>query len=277
MWLLSHEQHIPRRPVTATIGLEWHDVTPARLLAVMEREHLVAPVIGVMLDCGCAANGIAARDQVVVLGPEGNDVLARFRPVDFGEPPAGAAPWQLALAILDDAFEGDAPLDSLPLYATLSSEAIDAARAARCAPGGPTMLVVRHYAEALEALGWWRGVPAGPARAEWRAQAAEHERRRYRYEITRASHPWELDLRPAVRDATFELIGGERPARVTARFLNAIAAGTADLVRGAACIHGRVPVVLAGSCFRAAGLSARVGRELAGDFQIVEETQDDRP
>jgi hypothetical protein len=258
--------------VSVTTERGWHDVTPARLMAVMQRERLVPPVIGVMLECGCPDGDGAARDEVVVMGPEGNDILARFRPVEVGEPPAGAASWQLALAILDDAFEGDAPLDSLPLFATLAAETVHAAREARREPREPSRLAVRHHVEALEALGWWRCPPADRAQGGWRAQAAEHERRRYRYEITRVSHPWELDLRPAVRDATFELIGGERPARVTARFLNTIGAATADLVRGAACIHGKVPVVFAGSCFAAAGLSARISRELAGDFQVVQET-----
>jgi hydrogenase maturation factor HypF (carbamoyltransferase family) len=260
-----------RHAVTIADTLDWSADPPAILTAVMERERLVAPVIGVILDCECRdAEHKAVRDEVIVAGPEGDDVLARFRPVPFVAVSAADAVWEQALAILDDAFEGDAPLDSLPLFATLTPEAIAQARAARLPAAGPSVLAVRHYAEALEALGWWKETPPATAPPEWRALAADDERRRYRYEITRASHPWELDLRPAVRDATFELVGGERPTRVTARFLNTIAAATADLVRGAACIHGRVPVVLAGSCFKAAGLGPRVRRELAGDFQIVQ-------
>jgi hydrogenase maturation factor HypF (carbamoyltransferase family) len=272
MRLASPDAGAPRQPVTVTTVLEWHDEAPARLAAVMARERLVAPVIGVMLDCECGAGGQkVVRDGVIVAGPEGDDVLARFRPVEFGPPDEGGAPWQLALAILDDAFEGDAPLDSLPLFATLAPEAIARARAARRPAGAPLTLAVRHYTEALDALGWWRESPPAAGPIEWSALATDDERRRYRYEITRASHPWEVDLRPAIRDATFELVGGERPARLTARFLNTVAAATADLVRGAACIHGRVPVVLAGSCFSAAGLGARVRRELAGDFQVIQE------
>jgi hydrogenase maturation factor HypF (carbamoyltransferase family) len=272
MRFTSRKAGAPRQPVTVTIAREWYDDAPARLAAVMARERLVAPVIGVMLDCRCGAQGEKlARDEVIVAGPEGDTVLAMFRPVEFGSPGDSGERWQLALAVLDDAFEGDAPLDSLPLFATLAPEAVARARLARRPAGAPSALAVRHYTEALDALGWWREAPPAHDPAEWQALAADDERRRYRFEITRAAHPWELDLRPAIRDATFELVGGERPARVTARFLNTIAAATADLVRGAACIHGRVPVVLAGSCFRAAGLGARVRRELADDFQVVQE------
>jgi hypothetical protein len=272
MRLTSPPGGLPRHAVTVTIAPEGHDDAPARLAAVMERERLVPPVIGVMLDCGWSADGrTALRDEVIVAGPEGDNVLARLRPVPIGAGDADGSAWPLALALLDDAFEGDAPLDSLPLFATLAPEVIARARAARTPQRGLSTLAVRHYVEALEALGWWREAPPPVGAGEWQPVAAEDDRRRYRYEITRAAHPWELDLRPAVRDATFELVGGERRACVIGRFLNTVAAATADLVRGAACIHGRVPVVLAGSCFSAAGLGARVRRQLAGDFQVMQE------
>jgi hydrogenase maturation protein HypF len=56
---------------------------------------------------------------------------------------------------------------------------------------------------------------------------------------------------------------------VSARFHNTLAAATADLVRGVARTHGRLPVALTGGCFQNARLAEGVQRLLARDFVVL--------
>jgi hydrogenase maturation protein HypF len=71
-----------------------------------------------------------------------------------------------------------------------------------------------------------------------------------------------------VRDATYELIGGEPPAVVAARFHNTIAAASGQLVRQAAVLFGRLGVVLTGGCFQNARLAELVLADLAPGFRV---------
>ena len=130
---------------------------------------------------------------------------------------------------------------------------------------------VGRYFDGMAALGLGRHLAAyeGQLALEWNVVAAGDERGRYRYDILRATTPWQLDLRSAVRDAVFELVGGEPAARVSARFHNTLVAATADLVRGVACVHGRLPVALSGGCFQNPRLTEGIVRELEPEFTVL--------
>ena len=130
---------------------------------------------------------------------------------------------------------------------------------------------VGRYFDGMAALGLGRHLAAyeGQLALEWNVVAASDERGRYRYDILRATAPWQLDLRSAVRDAVFELVGGEPAARVSARFHNTLVAATADLVRGVACVHGRLPVALSGGCFQNPRLTEGIVHELEPEFTVL--------
>jgi hydrogenase maturation protein HypF len=128
---------------------------------------------------------------------------------------------------------------------------------------------VGRYFDAMGAIGLGRPRAAyeGQIALEWNVAAADGESGRYRYDVVRAE-PWELDLRPMVRDAVIELIGGEPAARVSARFHNTLAAATAELVRGVSRTVGALPVALSGGCFQNARLTESVLRELTPEFAV---------
>jgi hydrogenase maturation protein HypF len=134
----------------------------------------------------------------------------------------------------------------------------------------PSAHGVGRYFDAMGALGLARPRAAfeGQIAMAWNAVADDDERGRYRYEISKQDIPWRLDLRHAVRDAVFELVGGEPASRVSARFHNTLASATADLVRGVACSRGRLPVALSGGCFQNARLAESVMAELQPEFRV---------
>jgi hydrogenase maturation protein HypF len=101
------------------------------------------------------------------------------------------------------------------------------------------------------------------------ALAAAGERGRYPYDVSRSGAPRQIDLRPMVRNAVYELIGGEAPAVIAARFHNTVAVASAHVIRLAASQHGRRQVVLTGGCFQNAHLAELLLAELAPAFQVA--------
>ena len=267
---LSSRYAAVRRNVLS-IGVQHHHAHIASLMA----EHGVeGPVIGVAYDGeGLGTDGTAWGGEIMVAAYGGFQRIATFRPIALaGGRTAINQPWRVALALADDAFGGEAPVESSPLFRRLPPRDIEAVRAmVRQRVNAPLAHGVGRYFDAMAALGLDRDVSAydGQLALAWNLIADPDERGRYRYDIVRTTAPWELDLRAAVRDAFFELVGGEPPALVSARFHNTLVAATADLVRGAACVHGRLAVALSGGCFQNPRLTEGIVHELAPEFTVL--------
>jgi hydrogenase maturation protein HypF len=75
--------------------------------------------------------------------------------------------------------------------------------------------------------------------------AAAGDHGRYPFEIDYDA----IDLRPLVRAATTDLLGGVTPAIISARFHATLIAATIDRVRAAVARCGEMPVVLTGGAF----------------------------
>jgi hydrogenase maturation protein HypF len=108
----------------------------------------------------------------------------------------------------------------------------------------------------------------GQIALELDAAADPDARGRYDYAIDQVSSPWQVDLRPAVRAAAFEFLGGESASRISARVHHTLAAVSVDLVRAAARGVGRLPVVLSGGCFQNARLAESIQRGLVPKFAV---------
>jgi hydrogenase maturation protein HypF len=72
-----------------------------------------------------------------------------------------------------------------------------------------------------------------------------------------------LDLRPLVRAAVDDLRAAVAPALVSARFHDTLIAATAERVRAAVAVHGRLPIMLTGGAFQNPRLAEGLGRALA--------------
>ena len=253
------------------IGVQHHH---AHIASVMAEHGVDGPVIGVAYDgAGRGTDGASWGGEIMVAEYSTFQRVATFRPVALaGGDTATDQPWRIALALADDAFSGEAPIESLPLFQRVPARDLEAVRAMlRERVNAPLAHGVGRYVDGMAALGLGRPMAAygGQLALEWSVLAANDERGRYRYDILRASSPWQVDLRSAIRDAIFELVGGEPPARVSARFHNTLAAATADMVRGVACVHGRLPVALSGDCFQDPRLTESIVHELEPEFTVL--------
>jgi hydrogenase maturation protein HypF len=267
---LSSRYAAVRRNVLS-IAVQHHH---AHVASVMAEHGVDGPVIGVAYDgSGLGTDGAAWGGEIMVARYDGFQRIATFRPIQLaGGDTAIVQPWRIALALADDAFGGEAPIESLPLFRSVPEGELAIVRAMlRQRVNAPLAHGVGRYFDAMAALGLGIGSSAydGQLAARWNIVADPGERGRYRYEIVRATTPWQLDLRATVRDACFELVGGEPASLVSARFHNTLAAATADLVRGVACIHGRLPVALSGGCFQNPRLTEAIVHELAPEFTVL--------
>jgi hydrogenase maturation protein HypF len=173
--------------------------------------------------------------------------------------------------MLDDAFDGAAPLDDLPLFRRVDESQVNVMR--RMLASGlnvPAAHGIGRYFDAFGAIALARQHSRfeGQVALAWNLVAAPDERGRYPFEIAGDDGLRTVDLRPMVRDAVYELIGGETPATISARFHNTLAAATAQLVRQAAGTSTRLPVMLTGGCFQNARLAESVLAELTPGFSV---------
>jgi hydrogenase maturation protein HypF len=266
---LSTRYALERRDVTA-IGVQHHHAHVASLMA----EHQIdGPMLGVAYDgTGFGTDGSAWGGELLLTEYAWFARVATVRGVALaGADAAVRQPWRTALALVDDAFDGDAPLDALALFARTPVGDVEVVRRMiRQRVNAPIAHGVGRYFDGIGALllNRTRSAYEGHVALELNMAADPAECGRYRYEIVCAAAPWELDLRPAIRDLVFELIGGEPIERIAARFHNTLAAATVDLVRAAARRYGRLPVGLTGGCFQNARLAESIAAELMPEHRV---------
>ena len=258
------------RPEACKIAVQHHH---AHVAAAMAEHGLCGPVMGVAYDgTGLGTDGTAWGGEILLADFAQFERLATLRPIPLaGGDLAIRQVWRLALALLDDAFDGDPPLDALALF--------------KMVPAGEVTLVRRMIAEKLntplahgagryfDALGAM-GLAATQANFEgqvamrWNFVADGGETGRYDFVLDRARQPWLIDLRPMVRQATMELVDRRAPAVVSARFHNTLVAATAEALRLLCQQHGKHPVVFTGGCFQNARLTESLLGALASDFSV---------
>ena len=258
------------RPDAVTVGVQHHH---AHVASAMAEHGLSGPVLGLAYDgTGYGTDGAAWGGELLVADYTEFTRLATFRPLPLpGGDMAIRQPWRTALAMLDDAFRGEAPLEGFPLFRQIASSDVDVVlRMVHRGFNAPFAHGVGRYFDAFGALllGRHNASYEGQIALELDAAAEPGERGRYDYAVDQAPSPWQVDLRAAVRAAVFEYVGGEPVARISARIHNTIAAVSVDLVRAAARGAGRLPVVLTGGCFQNARLAETIQAGLAPEFTV---------
>ena len=251
------------------IGVQHHH---AHVASAMAQHQLTGPVLGVVYDgTGYGGDGTSWGGELLLARYESFERLATFRPIRLaGGDTAIRQVWRIALALLDDAFDGAPPLDAIPVFRRVPARDVAVVRRmiARGA-NAPLAHGVGRYFDALGAIGLGRSASGyeGQVALEWNLAADVHERGQYPVAVETGS-PMQLDLRPLVRAAVEDLRSGVSAAVVSGRFHNSLAAATADLVRLAALRVGPLPVVLSGGCFQNALLAERVLERLRPDFDV---------
>ncbi len=252
------------RPDAVKVGVQHHHAHVASALA----EHgLIGPALGVAYDgTGYGPDGTAWGGEVLLADLEAYERLATFRPIPLaGGDLAIRQVWRIALALLDDAFEGDPPLHRLPLFETVSDRERSVVRS-MVKTGVNTALArgIGRYFDAFGAIGLARPISSfeGQVALEWNLVADPTAHGHYPFDCDRDSEPWAIDLRPAVRHAVGDLLAGRGPGLVSARFHGTLIEATTQIVRAQLELRGPLPVVLTGGCFQnpllAEGLRSRL-------------------
>ena len=258
------------RPEPVKVGVQHHHAHVASALA----EHgLAGPVLGVAFDgTGYGADGTAWGGELLRAEASGFERLATLRPLPLaGGEAAIREVWRLALALLDDAFEGRPPLDRLPLFRRLDPRRVDQVRLlARTGLNSPLAHGAGRYFDAVGALALALPLSRfeGEVALACNLAVDRGETGRYHFELQRSRRPWQIDLRPAVRALTEDLVSGVPAATVTARFHATLAEATAEAVRGLADAGGALPVVLTGGCFQNDVLAEALLAALAPRFAV---------
>lgn len=252
------------------VGVQHHH---AHIASVMAEQHLTGEVLGLAFDgTGLGTDGAAWGGELLLAGYDGFTRLATFRPLPLpGGDAAIREPWRLALALIDDAFGGDAPLEAFRLFQQRPANEIAVTlRMIREHLNTPLAHGVGRYFDAFGSLLLHRARSAyeGQIAFELNMAADPHERRTYGYDIVRSTTPWQLDLRQTIRDVVYEHIGGTTVATIAGRIHNTLAAASCDLVRAAARQTGRHVVALSGGCFQNARLTESIVTGLTAEFNV---------
>ncbi len=244
----------------------------AHLAAAMAEHGLDGPVLGLAWDgTGYGPDGAAWGGELLLADARGYRRLATFRPMALaGGEKAIREPWRVALAALDDAFGGDPPLGRLPLFQGVAAGRVELVRQMiRSGVNAPPAHGAGRLFDVAGAVCLGRGLSRfeGQVAMALDNAADPAERGRYPFEVDRSAAPWQLDWRPLLRALVDDLLAGTGPAAAAARFHESLASAAGELVRAAAGLHGRMPVVLSGGCFQNARLAEGVLGSLEG-FEV---------
>jgi hydrogenase maturation protein HypF len=252
------------------VGVQHHH---AHAAAAMAEHGLAGPVLALAWDgTGLGPDGAAWGGELLLATFEGYERLATFRPIALaGGDRAVREPWRVALAALDDAFQGSPPLEALALFRQVKASELGVVRQ-MIAQGlnAPPAHGVGRLFDAVGALALARPRASYEGQVAMALDAAVDPTERGRYEVAvdRASAPWQVDTRPLVREVANDLARGEPAGLVAARFHRALVAAAAELLTLAASSLGAIPVVLTGGCFQNARLAEGVSSELSGSLPV---------
>jgi hydrogenase maturation protein HypF len=258
------------RPEPLKIAVQHHH---AHVASAMAEHGLPGPVIGVAFDgSGYGTDGTSWGSEVLLARYEGFERLATFRPIPLaGGDAAVRQPWRIALALVEDAYEGHAPLHRLRLFSDVPSDDLTFVR--RMLASGVQSPLVHGCGRYFDGIGslvlarrWSRY--EGQIALEWNGIADPAEERRYGFEICARQAPWVVDFRPMVREIVCDLLAGVPAPVISARFHNTIVAATAQVIDDVAREHGMWPVVLTGGCFQNARLTERLMDVLSWRFDV---------
>ncbi len=252
------------------IGVQHHH---AHAVACMAEHHLEGPAIAVAYDgTGDGGDGTSWGGEILLVEHHRLDRLATIRPVPLaGSDRAVAEPWRVALALLLDAFGAAPPLERLDLFSKVPETEVRVVR---------QMLEKRLNCPLAHGAGrLFDGVAAlvlSRPRSRFEGQlataldgaASEGDVPPYPFEIDASSTPVSIDLRPTTLALVEEILAGRPAAAVSARFHATLVRATADAVRAAASVTGRLPVVLTGGCFQNARLAEGLVASLGGTFGV---------
>jgi hydrogenase maturation protein HypF len=275
--IVAHDMH-PLYATTAyarsreglKIAVQHHH---AHVASAMAEHGLDGPVLGVAYDgTGYGTDGTSWGGEFLLADLAGFRRVATFRPVGLpGGDLAVRQVWRVALAALEDAWDGAPPLERLGLFASIDPREVALVRRTiRERVYVPLARGVGRWFDVFGALGLARRESRyeGQVALEWNLAADPSETRPYPWAVDRSRPQPEIDLRPALRAAVEDLLAGPDAAGISARFHETLAEATASMIAEAREHAGDVPVVLTGGCFQNARLAERTLERLGPGVSV---------
>ena len=259
-----------RRAEHLKIGVQHHH---AHVVSAMAEHGLSGPVIGVAYDgTGYGSDGTAWGGEVMVATREAFERVATLRPVPLaGADAAIHQPWRIALALVEDAFGGQAPIEALPLFTAITPQNLAVVQQMLGARfRSPLAHGAGRYFDGIGSLVLERPESRyeGQIALEWNVIADPTEDGQFGFDVDMQVSPWSIDLRPMVRAVVGDVLAGVPAPVISARFHNTIVSATAAVVRLVARNRGPLPIVLTGGCFQNARLSESLARALSPQLQV---------
>jgi hydrogenase maturation protein HypF len=258
------------RPGELKVAVQHHH---AHVASAMAENGLEGEVFGVAFDgTGFGADGAAWGGEFLLASYGGYERLATLRPLRLaGGDRAIREVWRVALALLDDAWGGEAPLEGIPVFSGIPAGSIASIRK-MISMGifSPLAHGAGRYFDGLGALILDRPASTyeGQIALEWNLAADPAETRHYAFGVDRSSLPWEIDLRPLVRGAAEDLRAGRSAGEISGRFHNTFAVAIAEVLRLLVEDRGPRPVVLTGGCFQNALLTEKTLAALPPEVRV---------
>jgi hydrogenase maturation protein HypF len=246
----------------------------AHVASALVEHGLEGPVIGVTFDgSGHGTDGTSWGGEILVADVARFERVASLRGLRLaGGDRAVKDVWRTALALLDDAFDGDPPVNRLSLFDGVSRSEIAVVRRMLAAGvNAPVTSGAGRYFDAFGALGLGRPRASfeGQVAMAWEQAADVAETRPYPFAVDTGQPVWRIDLRLTARAAVGDLLSGRPVPGIAARFHETLAAATADVVRMIVRARGAMPVVLTGGCFQNVRLTESLARVLGADLTVL--------
>jgi hydrogenase maturation protein HypF len=261
------------RPEARKVGVQHHH---AHVVSAMAEHGLKGSVVGVAYDgTGLGDDGTAWGGEILACGLGSYARLCTLRPIRLaGGDRSMSEVWRIALALLDDAFDGQAPLDGLHLFSKVDPAKVAGVRSLLAAGlNSPLAHGAGRYFDALGAL--LLGLPEarfeGQVAMALNVAAADEEQGGYPFVIDRSGSTAQIDLRPMVRRLVGDLRDGTPTEVVAARFHDTLASATALFVLGST--DPTLPVILTGGCFQNDRLTASLVRRLRPERTVFLHSQ----
>ncbi len=252
----------------------------AHFASVLGESRETGPAYGLVWDgTGLGLDGTSWGGELLFGDASRVERLATFRPIRLpGGDRATREVWRLALAVLEEAFEGEPPLDGLALFRAVDAQRLDAVRqllaADLCCPRAHG---VGRLFDAVGALVLERpeaGYPGEIAMALEGHAIGSHAADRggpggYPFALARDAVPWQIDWRPSVRALVRELRRGVPSSTVAHRFHVTLVEAACHTLRAARAERSPAPVALSGGCFQNRLLVEGLLDRLAGQTRVL--------
>jgi hydrogenase maturation protein HypF len=251
------------------IGVQHHH---AHIGAVCAENGVSGPVIGLAWDgTGYGDGGAAWGGEALYVDGAQVERVATLRPLPLaGGDHAVREVWRVALAALDDAFDGDPPLRQLRLFGRVDPEHVTIVR--RLIATGlraPLAHGVGRYFDAVGALvlARTRAGYEGQVAAECGFLGSDTRLPPYAFEV-RPGAVSEFDLRAMFRALVGDLIDGVPSTLIVGRFHATLALVGKGMVDVSRARFGGCPVAMSGGCFQNEPLVEAILRRLGAEQRV---------